>query len=187
MTVEWKIATHAPSFIQKLPRGIGTDLSGTVLATGPGLSLEQLEAFKPGTLVMGMVPVEVSLKNGQGALSTHVCVAVEQLGAIPASLQEQLSLQDAAGLPLVGTTALALVRRARAGDKVLVCGGSTSVGLVLLQLLKAEGAGCVVATASGAKRDTVKALGADEVIDCEYLPCVLSLKLRQCHETDIRT
>lgn len=158
-----------PTFVQKFPRGMGTDLSGTVLRTGPGLTLEQLELYKPGTSVIGMVPVEVSLKNGQGALGTHVCVGVKQLGAVPPSLQGQLSLQDAAGLPLVGTTALALVRRARAGDKVLVCGGSTSVGLVLLQLLKAEGAGCVVATASGPKKETVKALGADEVIDCEYL------------------
>ncbi|KAJ9474065.1 Protein YIM1 [Pseudozyma hubeiensis] len=174
--VEWKIAAHAPAFIQRFPRGMGTDFSGTVLRTGPGLTSEELELYKPGTSVIGMVPVEVSLKNGQGALGTHVCVGVKQLGAVPPSLEGQLSLQDAAGLPLVGTTALALVRRARAGDKVLVCGGSTSVGLVLLQLLKAEGAGCVVATASGPKKETVKALGADEVIDFRENDVVQTLR-----------
>ena len=118
---------------------------------------------------MGMIPVEVSLRNGQGSLATHVCVRVENLAVIPASVKAKLSMQEAAGLPLVATTALALIRRVRKGDKVLVCGGSTSVGLVLLQLLKIEGAGYVVATASGAKKDTVKKLGADEVIDCKCL------------------
>lgn len=171
---------HAPSFVQKFPRVLGIDLSGVVLRTGPGLTSEQAELFKPGTSVMGLVPVEVSLKSGQGSLATHAIVRVENLAAISHALGDNLSLQDAAGLPLVATTALSLVRKVRTGDKVLVCGGSTSVGLVLLQMLKAEGAALIVATASGAKKETVKSLGADEVIDCKS--CSLAVSTGKKHD-----
>ncbi|GAC96092.1 hypothetical protein PHSY_003671 [Pseudozyma hubeiensis SY62] len=123
-----------------------------------------------------MIPVETSVRYGQGSLATHVSVQVENLAAIPASIDASLSSEEAAGLPLVSTTALHLVRKARAGNKVLVLGGSTSVGLILLQMLKAEGAGHIVATASGVKKDTVKARGADEIIDYREEDVVQTLR-----------
>lgn len=127
---------------------------------------------------MGMIPVETSLRHGQGSLSTHVTVQAKHLVPIPADLP----FEEAAGLPLVSLTALALVRKVRAGDKVLVCGGSTSVGLVLLQMLKAQGVGYIVATASGEKKRTVLERGADEVIDYREQNVVQTLKSKHSNE-----
>ncbi|KDN38146.1 hypothetical protein K437DRAFT_259512 [Tilletiaria anomala UBC 951] len=45
-------------------------------------------------------------------------------------------------------------------------GRSISAGLVLLQILKAEGASRIVATASGEKMNAVRELGSKAVIDC---------------------
>lgn len=181
-TVEWKIPAHAPGFFQKFPRGIGTDFSGVILRTGSSLTPAQQSRFQPGTRVLGMIPVETSVRHGQGSLATHVSVRVENLAAIPASIDTSLSSEEAAGLPLASTTALQLVRKARAGSKVLVLGGSTSVGLILLQMLKVEGAGHIVATASGVKKDTVKTRGADEVIDYREEDVVQTLKRNHSRE-----
>ena len=180
--VEWKVPAYAPSFVQKFPRGLGIDLAGVVVRTGTGLTAEQQSRFQPGTRVMGMIPVEASLRHGQGSLSTHVTVRIEHLVTIPGSIDRDLTWEQAAGLTLVALTALGLVRKVRPGNKVLVCGGSTSVGLVLLQMLRAEGAGYVVATASGEKKTTVREKGADEVIDYRQQDVVQTLKTHHSNE-----
>jgi NADPH:quinone reductase-like Zn-dependent oxidoreductase len=56
------------------------------------------------------------------------------------------------------------VAAVRPGDRVLVHAAAGGVGHIAVQIAKARGA-FVVATASPQKRDFVRALGADEVID----------------------
>ncbi|GAC92938.1 hypothetical protein PHSY_000497 [Pseudozyma hubeiensis SY62] len=73
--VEWKIAAHAPAFIQRFPRGMGTDFSGTVLRTGPGLTSEELELYKPGTSVIGMM---ARLTSRTSLPSILTCLAVRE-------------------------------------------------------------------------------------------------------------
>ncbi len=78
-----------------------------------------------------------------------------------------LTMEEAASLPLVALTAWqALVERAhvKPGQKVLIHAGSGGVGTIAVQLAKQLGAH-VAATASTAKADLVKGLGADVVVD----------------------
>ncbi|OSY49047.1 Phenolphthiocerol synthesis polyketide synthase type I Pks15/1 [Streptomyces fradiae ATCC 10745 = DSM 40063] len=76
-------------------------------------------------------------------------------------------MTEAASLPLVALTAWqALIERAHVqpGQKVFIHAGAGGLGSIAVQLAKALGA-YVATTASTAKVDLVKELGADEVID----------------------
>lgn len=80
---------------------------------------------------------------------------------------ESLSFAQAAAIPLTAITAhITLVKRGNAqpGDRVLINGGTSGVGVFAIQMAKAIGCH-VAATCSGASFDTVKDLGADEIID----------------------
>lgn len=164
-TVDWKLAAFLPNFVQKIPRTMGSDVAGVVLSLGPNVSAADKERFAPGTRVFGIAPAdEVVAGKRPGTLSTHAVLNAEQAAPLP----DGWSFKQGACVPLTGLTAFAMAKHAKKGDRVLVLGGSTSVGLFLLQMLKAEGVSHVVATASGEKAKIVKERGADEVIDCEY-------------------
>src|SRR2546425_8858371 len=80
---------------------------------------------------------------------------------------KNLTMEDAASIPLVGLTAWqVLIERAnlRKGQKVLIHAGSGGVGTIAIQLAKHLGA-IVATTTSTANLDLVKRLGADIVID----------------------
>jgi NADPH:quinone reductase-like Zn-dependent oxidoreductase len=80
---------------------------------------------------------------------------------------KQLTMEEAASIPLVGLTAWqALVERAnlQKGQKVLIHAGSGGVGTFAIQLARHLGA-TVATTTSTANVDLVKSLGADIVID----------------------
>lgn len=103
------------------------------------------------------------MKNARGSLSKKLLVGSEFVEKIPS----KYTSQEAAGLTLVGLTALELADQVtEKGQRVLVAGGSTSVGLLLIKMLKAKGA-FVVATGSGSKLDVIKSRGADDVVDCK--------------------
>lgn len=112
------------------------------------------------------------MKNGRGSLTTKTLVSSQFVEKIP----EAYSSQQAAGLSLVGLTALALTSHAQRGERVLVAGRSTAVGLLLIKMLKAKGCSFVVATGSGSKLDVIKSRGADDVVDCECLFLLWSLQ-----------
>ncbi|RUY96031.1 NADP-dependent oxidoreductase, partial [Mesorhizobium sp. M7A.F.Ca.CA.003.01.2.1] len=78
-----------------------------------------------------------------------------------------LSMEEAASIPLVGLTAWqALVERAKLkkGQKVFIQAGSGGVGTFAIQLAKHLGA-TIATTASAASAGLVKGLGADIVVD----------------------
>ncbi|TMJ34010.1 MAG: NADP-dependent oxidoreductase, partial [Alphaproteobacteria bacterium] len=80
---------------------------------------------------------------------------------------KNLTMEEAASIPLVGLTAWqVLVERARLkkGQKVLIHAGSGGVGTFAIQLAKHLGA-TVATTTSSVNVDLVKSLGADVVID----------------------
>jgi NADPH:quinone reductase-like Zn-dependent oxidoreductase len=80
---------------------------------------------------------------------------------------KNLTMEEAASIPLVGLTAWqALVDRAglRKGQKVLIHAGSGGVGTFAIQLAKYLGA-TVATTTSTANVELVRSLGADVVID----------------------
>jgi NADPH:quinone reductase-like Zn-dependent oxidoreductase len=80
---------------------------------------------------------------------------------------KNLTMEEAASIPLVGLTAWqALIEKAnlQKGQKVFIQAGSGGVGTFAIQLAKYLGA-TVATTTSAANIDLVKSLGADIVID----------------------
>lgn len=133
---------------------LGWDVSGVVEQVVPGVT-----RFEVGDEVFGMP----FFPRAGNAYAEYVAVPSRQLARKPATIDHE----HAAALPLAGLTAWqSLVDTAdiRPGQRVLIHAGGGGVGHLAVQIAKARGAH-VTATASAAKRDFVRSLGADEVID----------------------
>lgn len=130
---------------------LGLEVSGTVAALGPGA-----EGWQVGDEVCALLT--------GGGYAHRVAVPSGQLLPRPAAT----SLVDAAALPEVTCTAWSnLVMRAglRAGETVLVHGGSGGVGSAAIQIARSLGAR-VLTTAGGPERtEACRQLGADVAID----------------------
>jgi NADPH:quinone reductase-like Zn-dependent oxidoreductase len=127
----------------------GRSLAGTIEAVGSDVA-----GFEPGDAVFGI---------GAGSFAEYAGVGTDKLAPKPANL----SFEQAAAVPVSGLTALQAVRdhgRVQAGQSVLIVGASGGVGTFTVQLAKAFDAE-VTGVCSTAKLDTVRALGADHVID----------------------
>lgn len=136
------------------PFVLGWDLSGVVEEVGIGVA-----RFSPGDEVYGML----SYPFGHGAHAEYVSAPASWFAPKPASLDHV----QAAALPLVGLTAWqALVEYGSLGpgQRVLIHAAAGGVGHVAVQIATARGAH-VIGTASAAKHDFLRELGADEVID----------------------
>nr|WP_199788150.1 NADP-dependent oxidoreductase [Streptomyces sp. SID8354] len=136
------------------PFVLGWDVSGVVEEAGPGVTL-----FKPGDEVFGMLPYP----HGHGSLATYVTGPARSFTHKPAGIDHV----QAGALPLAALTAWqALVDTAdiQAGQRVLIHAAAGGVGHLAVQIAKARGA-YVIGTASAAKHDFLRGLGADELID----------------------
>jgi NADPH:quinone reductase-like Zn-dependent oxidoreductase len=137
----------------RLPFVLGNDLAGVVVRVG-----SRVRRFKRGD--------EVYARPDQdriGAFAEFISIKEDAVASKP----KELTMEEAASIPLVGLTAWqALIERAnlKAGQKVLVHAGSGGVGTFAIQLAKHVGA-LVATTTSTANLDWVKRLGADIVID----------------------
>ncbi|EFL17783.1 NADP-dependent oxidoreductase [Streptomyces sp. C] len=133
---------------------VGWDVSGTVEAVGPGVTL-----YAPGDEVYGMP----GFPRQAGGYAEYVVGAARHFARKPASLDHV----QAAALPLAALTAWqALVDTAAVtpGQRVLVHAAAGGVGHLAVQIAKARGA-YVIGTASEAKHGLLRELGADELID----------------------
>jgi NADPH:quinone reductase-like Zn-dependent oxidoreductase len=129
---------------------LGCDIAGEVAAVGPGVS-----GFAAGDPVYALAV--------GGGFGEYAAVPAERVAAKPPSL----TYEQAAAIPMAGVTALLAVREnggVRAGQRVLVVGGSGGVGTFAVQLAAASGAH-VTAVCGPANVDLVRSLGAAEVID----------------------
>jgi NADPH:quinone reductase-like Zn-dependent oxidoreductase len=137
----------------RLPFVLGNDLAGVVVRVG-----SRVRRFKRGD--------EVYARPDQdriGAFAELISIREDAVASKP----KDLTMEEAASIPLVGLTAWqALIERAnlKAGQKVLAHAGSGGVGTFAIQLAKHVGA-LVATTTSTANLDWVKRLGADIVID----------------------
>jgi NADPH:quinone reductase-like Zn-dependent oxidoreductase len=125
----------------------GVDAAGIVEAVGPSVT-----NVREGDEVFGA-------RNG--ALGEYV------VGSMFVRKPAKLTCEEAAALPMAGTTALQAIRdkaHVQPGQRVLVTGASGGVGTFAVQIAKAFGAH-VTALASTDKLDYVRSIGADEVID----------------------
>ncbi len=137
----------------RLPLILGHDVAGVVVKVGPGV-----RQFKVGDEVYAR-PDDFRI----GTFAAFVPVKEASLALKP----KNLSMEEAASIPLVGLTAWqALVEKAnlKEGQKVFIQAGSGGVGTFAIQLAKHLGA-TVATTTSTANVELVKSLGADVVID----------------------
>ena len=128
----------------------GLEMAGHIIATG-----ERVTRWSVGDAVMGIV--------GGGGYAERVTVHERQLLGVPSSI----AVADAGAVPEVFLTAwdaLVLQGGLTSGRVALVHAGASGVGTAAIQLAKAIGARVIV-TASAAKLDACRRLGADLAID----------------------
>ncbi|MCU0675228.1 MAG: NAD(P)-dependent alcohol dehydrogenase [Myxococcota bacterium] len=128
---------------------LGIDVAGTVVAVGEGVT-----RWKIGDEVFG---------ETLGSFAERVCAREDRVAARP----RNVSLEEAAALPVAGITALQAMRdvaKVGPGSRVLVNGAAGGVGSFAIQIARALGAE-VTAVCSGRNAALVSSLGAAHVID----------------------
>jgi NADPH2:quinone reductase len=150
---------HGSYMVQAtLPSGIGYEAFGRVIAVGPEVD---------STLIgkrFGTIPG--SSMNQYPTLAEEAVVPVDALAAVPGSFS---AVEGAAVWMQYCTAYGALVPfgKIAAGDFVIITAASSSVGLAAIQIVKAQGGISIATTRTSAKKDRLKALGADRVIVTE--------------------
>ncbi len=151
-----------------LPRVLGSDAAGEVVAVGDGVT-----KWKPGDRVMGCFFQEWGVerfsetvaRSALGADRDGVlaeAVVFEEGGLI--GIPEHLNFEEAATLPCAAVTAWHALRSAdlSTGSHVLVQ-GTGGVSVFAVQLARAFGARVLLTSRSADKAERAKALGADAV------------------------
>lgn len=137
----------------KMPLTLGNDFAGIVSSVG-----ENVTKFNVGDEVYARCDT-----MRIGSFAEYIVCDAENVSLKPTNL----SMEEAASLPLVGLTAwqiLVNIADVQPGQKVLIHGGAGGVGSIAIQL--AEHLGAYVATTAGkADFGKVTKLGANEVID----------------------
>ncbi|MES0808599.1 SDR family NAD(P)-dependent oxidoreductase [Roseibium sp. SCPC15] len=136
---------------------LGMECCGRVVACGPDVT-----RFAPGDKVITFAPA---------CFASHVTVNENGCAPMPSTV----SAEEAATIPVTFLTAYyALVHLAglSEGETVLIHGGAGGVGLAALQIAKWRGARIIATAGSQDKRNTLKLLGADLVLDSRSLEFV---------------
>lgn len=138
-----------------LPLTLGGDFVGEVTVVGEGV-----EGLSVGDEVYGAAVVT---NGGSGSLAEQVAANTKDTAHKP----EKASTEEAAALPLVGSSAVQALEehmKLQKEQKVLIHGGAGGIGHIAIQVAKALGA-YVATTVSTDDIDFVRNLGADEIID----------------------
>ncbi|MEA2686588.1 MAG: hypothetical protein QOE93_1783, partial [Actinomycetota bacterium] len=133
---------------------LGLDVSGRVVACGPGV-----DHLAVGDPVFGI---------GPGTMASHTTTSADLVTLRP----PELSAVDGAASPCAFVTALyALDRQARlvAGERVLIHSGTGGVGLAAIQIARLAGAEILATAGSEAKRDMLRSMGIAHVFDSRGL------------------
>lgn len=132
---------------RKFPQGIGYDFAGIIEEVNGS-------AFKKGAKVFGMV-------NGMKGrcCAELLAVDVNELHKMP----DNLSFEEAAGVPLAGQTALQAIRdkgHLAKGQKICINGASGGVGTLAIQVAKELG-GIITTISSDKNLEFCQSFGAD--------------------------
>jgi NADPH2:quinone reductase len=133
------------------PDTLGLEIAGAVVALGPGAT-----RFPLGTRVMALVP--------GGGYAEYAAVHETNALAVP----EALPLVEAGAIPETFFTVWTNVferGRLRAGEVLLVHGGTSGIGTTAIMLAKAFGATVIATAGSHAKCDACLQLGADFAVN----------------------
>ncbi|WP_344113322.1 NAD(P)-dependent alcohol dehydrogenase [Kribbella alba] len=124
----------------------GREVAGRVEVAGKNVT-----EFKPGDEVFGIC---------DGSFAEYAVARPSKLALKPANL----TFNQAAVVPISGTTALQGLQRLQEGQRALIIGAAGGVGTFAVQLAKSFGAH-VTGVCSTTKLALVRSLGADEVVD----------------------
>ncbi|MGJ7493070.1 zinc-dependent alcohol dehydrogenase family protein [Variovorax sp. ZT4R33] len=162
------LTDNAYGWTPPLPFVPGSDLAGTVLEVGAGVTRwsggeRVISTFVAGWLD-GVAPVEAMALGGPGpgALASHVLLDAQWAVAAPATL----NAAQASTLPCAALTAwFSLVEQGglHAGQTVLIH-GTGGVALFGVQFARLHGAQAIVVSGSADKRERALALGATHVL-----------------------
>ncbi len=147
----FRTGDYTPTALPMIP---GSDLAGTVAATGPGVT-----SLSVGDRVFG-----TGLgRDQQGTYAEYAVGPADHFARLP----DGVSFAEGAAVALVGVTAWrALVHHAalEPAEVCLIHGGSGGVGHIAVQLADAT-AGTVLTTARSTYEDRLERLGADVIFD----------------------
>ena len=133
---------------------LGLECAGVVTAVGEGVDAPAL-----GDRVMAFAPA---------ALASDVVTAAHAVVRLP----DAMGFAEAATVPVAFLTvvyALGHVARLGAGERVLIHGAAGGVGLAAVQFAQARGAEVFATAGSDAKREVLRQLGCDHVLDSRSL------------------
>lgn len=136
---------------------------GTRVVTDPSLDWGWVEGLRRG----GGLPepeFRVMGEHTQGGFADYAIVPADNLLALP----DEVAFETAAAAGLVGVTAWRAVMgrgRLRAGERVLVTGGSGGVSTLAIQIARRAGAQVWAITSGEENVARVRELGAHHVID----------------------
>ncbi len=136
---------------------LGFECSGRIVAVGEGVA-----SLKIGDPVMTMAPA---------SFSSHVTVIEKAVSLLP----EDFDLVAAATMPVAFLTsyyALHYLAHLEEGEWVLIHGAAGAVGLAALQIAKWKGARIIATAGNEEKRNFLKMLGADHVLNTRSLDFV---------------
>ncbi|MDF1761752.1 MAG: NADP-dependent oxidoreductase [Coxiellaceae bacterium] len=175
--VDWKICQGAfkDFYPYQFPIILGWDAAGVVEQVGSAVSDYQL-----GDKVYAYCRKE---EIQHGTFAEYVVVDQNALAVIP----NNISLSQAAGIPLVALTAwqsLFDFAELQSGQRVLIHAGAGGVGSLAIQFAKHAGAK-VYTTASEKNHDYLKQLGADVVIDYNQQDFVATMKQLEPEGVDV--
>lgn len=154
------------------PTVLGTDFAGTIVHVKHEVGSDS--ELKMGDSVYG----QADLSTGFGAYAEWAVVSIRRIARMP----ENLSFTQAAALPtisLAAHAALMAYAKIRAGDRVLVFGGTSGVGHAALQLARALGASNVSTTCSARNASFCKKLGASNTYDYHEIAAEQIVKAAQ--------
>ena len=142
---------------------IGMELSGRIVRVGAAIS-----TFQPGDAVLGFAPASFASR-----VRTRVTAIAHKPG--------RMSFEEAATIPTTFFTAwyaLCELARLRPGERVLIHGGAGGVGIAAIQLARHVGAEVFATAGSSEKREFVRLLGADHVLDSRSLLFADEIRMR---------
>lgn len=129
---------------------LGLECAGTILRCGPSV-----RNLRPGDRVVAFA---------KSAFATHVTVPAGHVVKLPSSL----ICEAAATIPVAFLTAyysLEVLARLQRGEWVLIHGGAGGVGMAAIQIAQARGARIIATAGSKAKRELLRMLGVENVLD----------------------
>lgn len=133
---------------------VGMELSGRIVRVGP-----DVDGLAPGDAVLGFAPA---------SFATRVVTRATAIARKP----DGLSFEEAATIPTTFFTAyyaLCELARLRRGERVLVHGGAGGVGIAAIQIARHLGAEVFATAGSDEKREFIRLLGVDHVLDSRSL------------------